>query len=172
MDARIFVRVRDRPGALERVMGLLRRRAFGVRRVSVALGDDDALELMLRLAEPERHAERARQELRELVDVVDARHAGDPHREPTREMLVAWLPDPPPDAALPAGRTTTDEAGGTTLEVTGSPEELDAVIARLRESGIRFRFARSGEVAVPRAPDTEAARASVPDVDSRSTDAG
>lgn len=169
-ERRLLVRLRDRSGALERTIGLVRRRAFAVRRLSVAGADDGVLELVLRVDGREADVDRLRDELLGLVDVLEVDPVAGGAGE-TRELLIARVPGEPPELPAAPGRVTRDVSGGTVIELAGRPDELDAVVARLRESGVPFRATRSGEVAMPReaGPASSAAPASgasTPAVDS------
>jgi acetolactate synthase regulatory subunit len=67
----VLVRVHDRPGALERVLGLLRRRALGARPFALINGTDQDMELALRVDERRTSRQRVRLELLALHDVRD-----------------------------------------------------------------------------------------------------
>jgi acetolactate synthase small subunit len=150
MSGAFLARVHDRPGALERLVGLLRRRAFAVRRLSVGLGDDGALEVLLRVDDANATGDRVRAELLALHDVIDVRDLADPHTPAvTRELLLAWIrPDAAP-AATGSARVVAVAGGQCLLELTGSPDEIDAVIARMGSHGMLSSSVRSGEVAAP-----------------------
>jgi acetolactate synthase regulatory subunit len=70
-EALIVARLRDRPGALERALGLLRRRAFAVRQLSVDAAGDGIVELVVRVDESRTPRERVRLELLGLADLVE-----------------------------------------------------------------------------------------------------
>ena len=152
----LLVRVAERSGALERVLGLVRRRVLAVRRLSVAAADG-AIELALRLDTTRTPPERLKAELFSLADVLAVADgaapgaSGEGSAEPTREMAIVRL--------LPGGqprlrdgwRVLTNGAAGVVLEITGSPEDVDAAVAGLRAEGLVAACTRTGEVAVPRA---------------------
>jgi acetolactate synthase small subunit len=147
----LLVRVADRPGALERVLGLIRRRVLAVRRLSLSVGDG-VLELALRVDETRTPSERLRAELASLTDVVDA--AAEPARH-TREMAIARLRGGAPAGDAWRVLSNGSEGGGAVVEITGTPEEVDAALARLRADGVLSGAMRSGEVALPGRPDTD-----------------
>jgi acetolactate synthase small subunit len=145
----LLVRVADRPGALERVLGLIRRRVLAVRRLSLSVGDG-VLELALRVDESRTPSDRLRAELASLTDVADV--SAEPARL-TREMAIVRL-----RGGVPAGdawRVLSNGSDGAVVEITGSPEEVDAALARLRADGVLSGAMRSGEVALPGRPDTD-----------------
>ncbi len=143
---RLIVRVQDRPHALERVIGLVRRRALPVRRLSVAVSDGDAIELLLRL-DPGAAVERVRAELLELYDVVDV--AVIEAAAATRELALVRVRIDAADRTAGIGRRIAVDVDGIVLEITGAPEEVERALAGLRERQLITGFVRSGEVAVP-----------------------
>lgn len=63
------LRLRDRPGALERVLSVLRRRLVSVEALSVARAPDDVLELEMHVSVEAHRRERVAAELAGLADV-------------------------------------------------------------------------------------------------------
>lgn len=63
------LRLSDRPGALERVLGVLRRRLVRLEALSLKRAAGDELAVELRLAMAPEQKDRIRAELRSLVDV-------------------------------------------------------------------------------------------------------
>ncbi len=134
-EARLVVRLRKTADALERVVALVRRRAFMVRRLSLAEAGHDVVEVYLRIDEAKTPRDRVRVELEKLVDVLDVRDAtAGPAGAGARELLLARV-------------------GGAVVELTGTPEELDAALARLTADGALRAFVRSGEVMLPEEDD-------------------
>ncbi|HEV8190116.1 MAG TPA: acetolactate synthase small subunit [Ktedonobacterales bacterium] len=152
--------VRDRAGAIERVLGVLRRRAPGCTTVSVAAtAEPGTVSVTISLANTAAVAERAVAHLSKLVDVVWAtttpatatdgnvllselaliRVACD--AETRREVVdVAHL-----FAARPLEVTDTS----VTLEASGSHETIENLLRLLRPLGIR-ELTRTGGVALRR----------------------
>lgn len=145
----LLARVSDRPGALERLLGLARRRMLAVNRLSVGFGDG-TLDVVLRLDPSRTSPGRARAELLGLADVEDVTAFDDGLPGRTRELALADI-RPDPGVALPTEcmRLLSQESGGVTVEITGTPDEVDATLARLRAAGLLFRSTRSGEVILP-----------------------
>jgi acetolactate synthase small subunit len=146
-SATLRARLHDRPGALERLIGLLRRRAFAVRRMSVAHARG-VIEVVLRIDPARTPPDRVRAELLNLHDIIAVDGAGAPPVPPTREMLLAWVRPGTPEAAT-NGRVLSTTSAGVLLEITGSPEEIDDVLTRLDQLGGAVNIVRSGEVATP-----------------------
>lgn len=158
--AAVAVRVRDVTGALERVVGLLRRRAVPVRRLSLASTADGHQELIVRIEPGRSSPERVRKELETLVDVVGARCLDGGGGTGTREMALARLG---PGAPVPdgVGRPVLGPGGGSrrgVVEITGTPDEVERALARLREEGTLEAVVRTGEVGVPDDPAGEGPR--------------
>lgn len=65
----LLVRVHDRPGALERVLGLARRRAMALRTDSIARGADGRWSVVFQATVDEARIEHYANEFRELVDL-------------------------------------------------------------------------------------------------------
>lgn len=147
MTGLLLLRVHDRPGALERVLGAVRRKALAVSRLSLHAPADDLLEVVLRF-DPERSSlERMTAELESLFDVYDIRPVAGSGR-PTREMALARI-QTPDDGPEETGRVVERGPDGVVVEVTGTPAEVDEVLARFRDRGVLASAVRTGEVVVP-----------------------
>lgn len=68
----LFLRVHDRPGALERVLGLARRRAMSLRTESVVRGADGLWSIVFLCTADGAPIEHYAREFRELVDLFEA----------------------------------------------------------------------------------------------------
>lgn len=146
-ETRLLVRLDRHTGAIERMIGLLRRRRFAVRRAAISFTDDDAVELMIRV-DGDADIPRLRAELEGLEDVRSIEELDHESTRFTREMVLAWIR---PDAAVQAtgaARIVAVTDGGCLMELTGSSEEIESTLARLRESGVISNVTRS-EVAAP-----------------------
>ena len=71
-DWGLLVRVHDRPGALERVLGLARRRAMALATDSVARGADGLWSVVFRTTGEQARIDHYANEFRELVDLHEA----------------------------------------------------------------------------------------------------
>lgn len=89
----LLVRVHDRPGALERVLGLARRRAMSLDTDSIARGADGLWSVVFRSTGEDDRIEHYASEFRELVD-LDAALAVQMERG--RDPMAGLPPDPPP----------------------------------------------------------------------------
>jgi acetolactate synthase small subunit len=136
-EAALHVRIHDRPGALERVSGLLRRRGFAITRFSASQSQGALIDLVIRIDESKTDRRRVQRELATLYD-VSAIRVGDNGEIETRQLLWARLR---PDSARPSGPDT--------MEFIGTPVEVDDMLAFLRTSGLLESYTRSGEIALP-----------------------
>lgn len=147
MDGLVLLRLHDRPGALERVLGAIRRKVLTVRRLSLHAPADGWHEVVLRFDPGGTPEERIMAELGSLYDVHEVRPLPAHPDTPTREMALAHLRHgPEPDVT---GRVVGRGPEGIVLEVTGTPAEIDAALDRLRASGALAAAVRTGEVVVP-----------------------
>ena len=71
-DWGLLVRVHDRPGALERVLGLARRRAMSLSTDSIARGADGRWSVVFRSTGGDARVDHYVNEFRELVDLDEA----------------------------------------------------------------------------------------------------
>lgn len=79
----ILIRVHDRPGALERVLGLARRRAMSLETDSIARGTDGRWSVVFRTTAEDARVDHYANEFRELVDL---------------DLALALHASPPPDS--------------------------------------------------------------------------
>ena len=145
----LVVQVRDQIGALERVLGVLRRRAIPVEDMSVSWRSRQDLEVLLRLADKETDADRAIAELSPLVAVQSVVRVEEPRGRETRELALARI-NAPGGTPLPAnGRLIGSDDEGEVVELTGTPEEIDDALELLARSGELSSASRTGELLIP-----------------------
>jgi ketol-acid reductoisomerase len=144
----VLVRFNDVPGALERILGLLRRRALPVEALSVYRTGSDMHEMSLRIGELSTPRERVVAELEALVDVISVRRLDNRRPGEAREMALAHT-----DGDVgPWPRTWHGElrsSGPGAVELTGTPDEIDRALELLSERGILRGCARTGEIFPP-----------------------
>ena len=143
MNTLLIARIADRPGALERLLGTIRRCALPVERVSFAKRDDDSIEVALRHRDDD--GDRTRRELSRLFDVLELTLVSSEDAEGARELAVARVSN---RAAMPDTdfRVLDQTASGTVIELTGTPHELDEALTRLKEQGALDGSVRTGEL--------------------------
>lgn len=145
----LVVQIRDQIGALERVLGLLRRRAIPVEEMSISRRSEEGFDVLLRLADEETAADRATAELSQLVAVQAVVRLEEPRDRETRELALARVHSPG-QTPLPAnGRLIGSDDEDGILELTGTPEEIDDALELLARSGELSSVSRTGELLIP-----------------------
>jgi acetolactate synthase-1/3 small subunit len=154
--ATISVLVRNQPGVLVRVAGLIRRRGVNIHSLSVGPTEDPHISRMTIVVDtpPDRMESFAKQ-LRKLVEVLRAT-AIDGGPTVDRELALVKV------NATPGTRMEIMEIANVfragvvdltertmTLEVTGRGEKIDAIVSLLTKYGIR-ELARTGQVTLVR----------------------
>ena len=122
----VVARLRDLSGALERLLGLLRRRALPVDGLSVYRSQDDILEVAVRFGELSTPWDRVEAELNELVDLISVRRLDTDACGEAREFALARTDGeigPWPEALSGIVRHQADDA-------------IELQEARLRSTGL------------------------------------
>ena len=150
----LSVLVEDHPGVLTRVGGMIMRRGFNIRGLSVgASGATGRSRMTLFVDAGYAEADQVAKQLDKLIEVIAIADLTD---EPVaeRELLLARLDVHVKgrDAALAAidsvgGRVTEDGPDSVVVEVTGGSAAIDSAVDTLRRHGLRD-LARSGPVAI------------------------
>ncbi|HLZ21470.1 MAG TPA: acetolactate synthase small subunit [Ktedonobacterales bacterium] len=162
----VIVRLQDRPGAMERVLGLLRRRAPAVTAVSFAPTEDpDELRVTIALRGAHAGIAHVVSQLRKLEDVRSA--GATPAAKTDREAVVRELVlvrvacDTASrreivDIAHLFGARAVDVTGSSlTLEMSGDDDTIENLLRFLQPIGIR-EIARTGKVLLWRDESTTA----------------
>lgn len=145
--------VANRPGVLNRVSGLIRRRGFNIENLTVGPTLDHSVSRMTLVvnvgAAP---ADQAVSQLAKLIDVIDARDITDEPRVECELMLIrvengASRRGALVDRAGPNARVVAEVEGIVILAVTGTGDELDDMLQRLRGFDIKG-IARTGIVSM------------------------
>lgn len=150
-DVTLTVLYTARPGAMDRVLSLLRRRAFPIAGVTLERTRNRDVARMTVTVERPDAVEQMRRHLQKLPDVLDVREgAPDTCREYTllrlrcggneREVVVGHL-----NAA--GGRIIGEAPGHLIAEAAGTPAQLDALLLALDPYGID-EVARTASVAL------------------------
>lgn len=148
--------VEDKPGVLNRVASLFRRRAFNIESLTVGRTAEPGISRMtVVLGTDQVSVDRVTAYLYKLVNVMQVEDLGETPSLARELALVKVavaghergtllrLVDEARAHVVDAGEQTL------TLEVTGEPAHLDAVIARLEPLGI-IEMVRTGSVAMKR----------------------
>lgn len=148
-DTGFLVRVQGRPGALERVLGTLRREVLDIQTMSFFPGPRGTHEILIRTDASSERANRIRPVLERLVDVREIRALAEPGPMNTRELAVVRVPPGSGPFLIGSGRLIDQHPDGDLLEITGPPEEVDRALAELAERNVLTGYHRTGEVPVP-----------------------
>jgi acetolactate synthase-1/3 small subunit len=154
----LSVLVEDRPGVLARVASLFSRRGFNIE--SLAVGGTElkgVSRMTIRVTVDALPLEQVTKQLNKLVSVIKIVEQ-DPSTSVARQLLLIKVRA---DAATRGQVTDTVELfrakivdvtpDSLTIEATGTPEKLDALLAVLDPFGIR-EIAQSGVIALGRGP--------------------
>lgn len=166
----LLLRLRDRPGAIERVVGLLRRRASAsaIATFSAAPTEEpDVLRVTIGLREARGGADQLVTQLRKVEDVQSAvaiAADGMEREAVARELaLIRVAYDGAPArreivdlAQLFAAQAVDVSEHAITLEVSGTSETIESLLTLLRPLGVRD-VARTGKVVMRHEEDEPAA---------------
>jgi len=156
----LSVLVENRPGVLFRIAGMFARRGFNIESLAVGPTEDERISRMTIVVKVE--AKPLHQIIRQLDKLVNVIHIEEiPHSHAVeRELLLIKVEAGPGERSqileitdifrskiVDVGRETL------TLEATGTPEKLQALIEILRPYGIR-ETAKTGLIALDRGKQT------------------
>ena len=152
--------VQDKPGVLNRVASLFRRRAFNIESLTVGRTAEPGVSRMTVVIDSDQvSAERVTAYLYKLVDVLQVEDLG---AEPPIARDLALVKVAVSNGERQALLRVVDETRAhivdtgdrtITVEITGEPPHVDAVIQRLTPLGI-VEMVRTGQVAMRRGDST------------------
>src|SRR5687767_14807431 len=156
MHHSIVALVEDKPGVLNRVASLFRRRAFNIESLTVGRTDVPGISRMtMVLDSTQANAERVIAYLYKLVNVLEVEDLGNVPAV-ARDLALVKVSVAGHDRAhllrvVDETRAHIVDSGEQTmtLEITGEPPHVDSVIARLEPLGI-IEMVRTGRVAMRR----------------------
>jgi len=157
VDRTLIATVADRPGVLNRVASLFRRRAFNIESLTVGHTERDGVSRMTIVVDSRRtDATKVAQNLRKLVDVLDVEDISDRAailhdlalikvriRDLTSRSEILRIADSFQARLVDMGSQTA------TIEIVGSERTIDTVVEALRGHGI-LEMVRTGRVAMVR----------------------
>ena len=149
--------VEDKPGVLNRVASLFRRRAFNIESLTVGRTDVPGVSRMTIVIDSDQvSAERVTAYLYKLVNVLQVEDLGGDTPSVARDLALVKVAVAGHDRAhllrvVDETRAHIVDSGEQTmtLEITGEPPHVDAVISRLEPLGI-IEMVRTGRVAMRR----------------------
>ena len=152
----LSVLVDNKPGVLQRVAAMIRRRGFNIDSLSVGPTDDDAISRMtITVHVGRQQAEQATKLLANLIDVISIDDITG-LRNVAHELVLVRMHAPPGERTellnlvdIFRGRIVDVAPSSVIIEVTGSAEKIDNFIELMRPYGIK-ELARSGVVALVR----------------------
>jgi acetolactate synthase-1/3 small subunit len=152
----LSVLVENKPGVLQRVASMVRRRGFNIDSLSVGPTEDTTVSRMtIAVHVGRQQAEQATKQLAKLIDVITIDDITG-LRNVAHELLLVRLHAPVGDRTeilnvveIFRGRVVDVAASSVIVEVTGSTEKIDNFIELMRPYGIK-ELARSGAVALVR----------------------
>ncbi|MEO8745894.1 MAG: acetolactate synthase small subunit [Candidatus Dormiibacterota bacterium] len=146
----LSVLVEDGSNTLSKVAGLIRRRGFHIRSISVGPSRHAGRSLMT-LTVDSGHAEvdQVRKQLERLVEVVEVEDLTG-HEVYSRELVVAKVPTAQVAGLIERGARVLDSgAGGSTVEFAGEGKDVGEFVDELMKHGVRD-VVRSGPVVMRR----------------------
>ena len=152
----LSVLVENKPGVLQRVASMIRRRGFNIDSLSVGRTEDDSISRMTITVHVGRaQAEQAMKQLYKLVDVIKIDDITT-ERVVAQELVLIKLNAPPRSrrelldlVAMFDGRVVDVASTTLIVELTGPAERIDDFIGLVQPYGIK-EIARSGAVAMVR----------------------
>lgn len=149
--------VLHKPGVLQRVAGLFTRRGFNIENITVGTSEQEELARMTIIARgDEKVLEQITKQLNKLIDVIKVRDL-EPENTVERELCLIKVHAPTERvrseviqyANIFRGRIIDVSPETLTVEITGTPDKIEALIDLLRAFGIK-EIARTGPTAISR----------------------
>jgi acetolactate synthase I/III small subunit len=146
----LSVLVEDGPNTLSKVSGIIRRRGFHVRSISVGPSlEPGRSRLTLQIDHGHAEADQVRKQLERLVEVVEIEDLTD-HRVHSRELVVVKVSASEVPGLVERGaRVLESGPDGTTVEFAGDGKDVGDFVNELMRHGI-LDVARSGPVVMRR----------------------
>jgi acetolactate synthase I/III small subunit len=152
----LIVLVHDRPGAIDRVVGMMRRRRANMQGLVLGRSEsEEFVRITLVVNDSEVAVDHLIEQLRKIIDVSQVTNLT-MHQALMRELALIKVAHPTGGASeiielgdLFGAHVVDIDQETATLEVTGSQEKIDNFISRLQKYGIR-EIARSGSIALVR----------------------
>ncbi len=152
----LSVLVENRPGVLARVAGLFSRRGFNIESLAVGPTEDESVSRMTIVVDcAERPLEQVVKQLNKLISVLKIVEL-EPGRAVERELLLIKVKADPAVryqilelAEVFRGKIVDVAPESLTIEATGSPDKVAAMLEMLEPYGVR-ELVRTGRVALAR----------------------
>ena len=146
----ISVLVEDGPNTLSKVTGVIRRRGFHVRSITIGPSTQPGrFRLTLHIDHGHAEADQVRKQLERLVEVVEVEDLTE-HEVHARELVVAKVASKDLDGLLERGaKLLANGPSGATVEFSGERKEVGDFVDELSRHGI-VDVVRSGPVVIRR----------------------
>jgi acetolactate synthase-1/3 small subunit len=152
----LSVLVENRPGVLTRVAGLFARRSFNIHSLAVGPTEHEGISRMTVVVDvDDQPLEQVTKQLNKLINVIKIVEL-EPSNSVQRELLLVKVRADPQTRThvletveLFRARVIDVAPDAVTIEATGSPDKLDALLKVLEQFGIR-ELAQSGLVGIGR----------------------
>ena len=169
----LSVLVENKPGVLARIAGLFSRRGFNIDSLAVGPTEHPDISRMTIVVNVEESPlEQVTKQLNKLIEVIKIVEL-DATSAVQRELLMVKVRAPMADrtqvletAQLFRARVVDVNTDTVTLEATGTPDKLQALLAVLAPLGIK-EMAQSGTVALGRGPRAMSGAGTLRPVDQR-----
>jgi acetolactate synthase I/III small subunit len=152
----LVILVHERPGAVDRVVGLLRRRRASMQMLTIGRSEQpDVARVTAVTDDSQVSVQQLIEQLRKVVDVRQVTHLSSEQMVERELALIKVTSDPQHSSEIielghQFGARVADVAPGTvTLEITGNTAQVEKLVNLLQPFGIR-EVARTGSVAMPR----------------------
>lgn len=160
----LVVQVEDQPGALNRVVSLMRRRSFNIDSITVGHSEMPGISRMTIVVSGEAtDVEQVGKQLYKLMEVLKVTDLDDASCV-ARELALIKVAAKAQHrgeilqiAEIYGARVVDASPATLLLEMTGSEDKIDALLAMLRGYGIR-ELVRSGRIAMVRGASTVTAK--------------
>ncbi|WP_067260570.1 acetolactate synthase small subunit [Methanobrevibacter cuticularis] len=149
--------VENRPGVLQNVSSLFTRRGFNIESITVGGSETEGFARMVIVAKgDERVLEQITKQLNKLVDIIKVRDL-DPQNTVKRELcLIKVKTDDEKKRSeiiqytnIFRGKVIDISENSLTVEITGNPSKINALISMLKSFGIQ-KISRTGPTAIER----------------------
>jgi acetolactate synthase-1/3 small subunit len=153
--------VLHRPGVLQRVAGLFTRRGFNIDAITVGPSEKEGMARMTIISHGDQKVlEQITKQLNKIIEVIKVRDL-DAATTVMRELCLIKTHAPNEKsrseiiqyANIFRGRIVDVSAVNLTIEMTGTPDKIDALIDLLQNFGIQ-EIARTGPTAISRGSKT------------------
>ncbi|HEX7735875.1 MAG TPA: acetolactate synthase small subunit [Ktedonobacteraceae bacterium] len=159
----LVILIDEKPGAVDRVVGLLRRRRANMQSLTISHSEQpDVTRITAVATDSDVAVGQLIEQMRKVIDVREVNNLSS-EQTVTRELALIKVACTPEqtcqiiELARQNGALIADVATeSVTLEITGSAAQLEALLALLQPYGIR-EVARTGSVALPRGTEERGA---------------